>query len=78
MVTLTLTLAACTSGDFCSDYKFAPYNYYRIIEGEVAPYQVGFFRMSYGTYNTDPYMTSLCATGNQVRVVFEANSCKLS
>lgn len=62
-------IAACTTGTFCNGVTFDPYNYYRIIEGEVAPYQVGYFRMNYGVPPAaliDPYIGSVCPAANQV------------
>lgn len=65
-------LASCTIGQFCVGNAFKPYNFYRLLEGDVAPYQVGFFRMNIldmvGT--VDPYVNSMCSFYKVFSVLF--------
>ena len=76
---LILTFTACfwatvngCSGTFCSGgTTFAPYNYYRIIEGVVAPHQLGFFRMNYATPSSkEPYLSTYCSANPVLSVLF--------
>jgi len=61
-------LAACASGIFCSGSTFSPYNYYRIVEGQISPYMLGFFRMNIAAPSglVDPYLNSQCYSSDKV------------
>ena len=53
-------IGACPGGIYCSGGNFNPYNYYRIVEGEVAPYQVGFFRINFANSDVEGCDSAVC------------------
>ena len=58
-------LAACTASRFCVGNTFTPYNNYRIVEGRVSPYQLGFFRMHVKQFTAapiEPFVDNVCAS----------------